>query len=359
MGGLEAGLPPTVAMMCPSTPVDEPAQWPDPAEVCSVFELNGEVSEMVPLDRAWSNRVFRLRVGRHNYLLKELRPNPGKPERWFERVEAAFSFEQVALATGISAPQPIPNPADGKALARVRRREPSELVPVRLHHFVDGEPCPNGTVEPEIAEWSGEVLAVLHALDLEPSDPSLYPVPTTDVADAWPELVRSVCEHGHPWADDLEALAPIVARAARMAAVGLAKRGKSVMSHGDIDQKNILLSEKGPVLCDWDGAEPWVPCRELVILAISMGIGDFDISRRVVASYERAAGQVMQLSGDDLAPSLMLGLDWVVLNIERAVGLRPATKDEVALSTTIVPGLLAEYRHSVELADTVIERLGR
>jgi aminoglycoside phosphotransferase (APT) family kinase protein len=345
--------------MGPSTPVDEPSRWPDPAEVCSAFGLHGAVFEVVPLDRAWSNRVFRLRVGRNDYLLKELRPNPWRPERWFERVEAAFAFEQIALASGVRAPRPIPTPAEGKALAWVGRRNASELVPVRLHHFVDAKPCPNGPVEPGIADWAGEALAALHALDIEPGDPSLYPVPTIDIADAWPDLIQSTAELGHPWADDLQALAPVVARAARMAATGLAKPGRAVMSHGDVDQKNIMLSEDGPVLCDWDGAEPWVPSRELLILAISMGVGEFDVSRRVVAAYERAAGHAMQLSGDDLAPSLMLGLDWVVLNVERAVGLRLATKEEVALSTNIVPGLLADYRHNVELADRVMERLGR
>lgn len=36
-----------------------------------------------------------------------------------------------------------------------------------------------------------------------------------------------------------------------------------VMTHGDVDQKNIVIAPGGPVLCDWDLAMPMVPRREL------------------------------------------------------------------------------------------------
>jgi hypothetical protein len=79
------------------------------------------------------------------------------------------------------------------------------------------------------------------------------------------------------------------------------------MTHGDIDQKNLLLTASGPALCDWDLAAPLVPRRELA----------------------------------DLGQSMMIGLDWVAFNVERAIGLRPAATAEVSLARGIVPGLLA------------------
>ncbi|MDR2983323.1 MAG: hypothetical protein LBV34_00645, partial [Nocardiopsaceae bacterium] len=42
----------------------------------------------------------------------------------------------------------------------------------------------------------------------------------------------------------------------------------------------------------------------------------------------------------DLGPSLISGLDWIAFNIERAIGLRPATTGETDLAETLVPGLL-------------------
>ena len=42
------------------------------------------------------------------------------------------------------------------------------------------------------------------------------------------------------------------------------------MTHGDVDQKNILLTADGPVLCDWDAAAPMIPARELADVAMSL-----------------------------------------------------------------------------------------
>ena len=38
---------------------------------------------------------------------------------------------------------------------------------------------------------------------------------------------------------------------------------------------------------------------------------------------------------------MMIGLDWVAFNVERAVGLRPAAAPEASLARDLVPGLLA------------------
>ncbi len=38
---------------------------------------------------------------------------------------------------------------------------------------------------------------------------------------------------------------------------------------------------------------------------------------------------------------MMIGLDWVAFNVERAIGLRPAGAQEASLARELVPGLLA------------------
>ena len=66
-----------------------------------------------------------------------------------------------------------------------------------------------------------------------------------------------------------------------------------VMSHGDIDQKNLVLTADGPVLCDWDVAMPLVPRRELADVALSMGGWErLGSARKVLRSYRSASGEV-------------------------------------------------------------------
>ena len=65
------------------------------------------------------------------------------------------------------------------------------------------------------------------------------------------------------------------------------------MTHGDIDQKNIVCGPGGPVLCDWDVAMPLVPRRELADVAMSMaGWQQPAIAREVLRGYRAAGGEV-------------------------------------------------------------------
>jgi aminoglycoside phosphotransferase (APT) family kinase protein len=114
------------------------------------------------------------------------------------------------------------------------------------------------------------------------------------------------------------------------------------MTHGDIDQKNLLLTASGPALCDWDLAAPLIPRRELADVAMSLAAWtETAIAREVVRSYRLAGGDDTRIEPADLGQSMMIGLDWVAFNVQRAIGLRPAAIAEVSLARGIVPGLLA------------------
>ena len=41
----------------------------------------------------------------------------------------------------------------------------------------------------------------------------------------------------------------------------------------------------------------------------------------------------------------MIGVDWAAFNVERAIGLRPATEAETSLARKLTPGLLAAIPH--------------
>jgi hypothetical protein len=77
---------------------------------------------------------------------------------------------------------------------------------------------------------------------------------------------------------------------------------------------------------------------------------DISIAREVVRSYRRAGGDDTPFDPSDLGQSLMTGLDWVAFNVQRAIGLRPATAAETALAQKLAPQLLAAIHHEVSVA---------
>jgi Ser/Thr protein kinase RdoA (MazF antagonist) len=327
---------------------------PEPSAVLAAFGLEGPVTEWAEVGGAWSNRVFRLTAAGRRFAVKEMR-NPWADPRWQDWLTASWSFEQQAIAAGIEAPVPVPNPSDGGCLAWVRRCDPAlPLVAVRLHHWVGGGPVGQKTVSPGTARWAGRVLAALHGLQVRPQDRGLYPIPNTDTADRWADLTAAADRYGASWAQLLSAAAPAVSLSADLARSARFLPEQEVISHGDIDQKNLIASAQGPVLCDWDLAAPVVPRRELADVALSLGCWrDFGIAAAVVDAYRAAGGTDTAFEPSDLGPSLMVGLDWIAFNVERAIGLRPATAAETAASHRLIPGLLADLPDSVGAATRV------
>ena len=221
---------------------------PDPAAVLAAFGLEGPVTDWAAVGGAWSNRVFRLTAAGRRFAVKEMR-NPWADPRWQDWLSASWSFEQHAIAAGVAAPQPVPRPVDGGCLAWVRRSDPA-LPPaaVRLHHWVPGRPMGQEVVSPATARWAGRVLALLHGLAVRPQDRNLYPYPNTDIADSWPDLVVHAERHEAPWAQLLSAATPAVSQIAELARSAGFLPEQEVISHGDIDQKNLIAGLPGPVL---------------------------------------------------------------------------------------------------------------
>lgn len=167
----------------------------------------------------------------------------------------------------------------------------------------------------------------------------------------WPDLIRAARLASAPWADQLQAVRPAVAEIAALARAAGHRPGDEVMSHGDVDQQNLILAADGPVLCDWDVAMPMVPSREIADVAMSMdGWERQEIGREVLRAYRAAGGMITGIRPCDLGQSMMSSLDWIAFNVGKATGTRPAAPAEAALGSQLVPELLARLRRELEIA---------
>jgi Ser/Thr protein kinase RdoA (MazF antagonist) len=332
---------------------------PDAGSVVRGFGVGERVVSMRRVAGAWSNRMYLLETDRGEFAVKQLL-DPWHDPRWSDWIDEAWRFELAAWRAGVPMPAPIANPTTGGWRADVAvAGGRGATVAVRVHRWVRGSPMYAAPVTMHTARWGGRVLATLHGLAVAPVDRSLFPRPDTVTAQRWPELVGLARRHGAVWSDQIADLAGTVAAMARLAEAAPDRSGAEVMSHGDLDQKNIILTGAGPVLCDWDVAAPVLPVSDLAHVALSLaGWTRLDIARGVVAGYRAAGGTAVAARPEDLGPRLMVGLDWIAFNVERAVGLHDATAHEVALGNQLVPELLARLPRRLDATLNVARLFG-
>lgn len=322
------------------------------AAVAAAFGLPGAPLSLTPVAGAWSHRVFRLRTTAGEYAVKQML-NPWGEALWRDWLTEAWEFEQLAFAAGITMPRPVPA-ADGNCVADVDSGSGRTQVAVRVHHWVDGAPCPSGPVDLPTARAVGADLARMHALRHVPRRLDVFPRSDSAGTRAWPELVHRLEEREPSLAAPADAVSGVVRRIGELYDSAGIDNSAEPMSHGDVDQKNLILTPLGPVLCDWDVASPWRPSAELLRSAMSLSRWQRPaVARETIAAYRRAGGADVPVRPEDLALDLVIGLDWLVFCLERASGLRNADAQRREEGRRQAESMLADLPRRVDLALSV------
>jgi aminoglycoside phosphotransferase (APT) family kinase protein len=192
--------------------------------------LSGLGEPIGPITRVhggFANRLYRLDTDQGSFAVKELNL---VDRRWTYHVEDVFRFEQAAFAAGIPMPEPI-----------------SASHHTLVHRWVEGEKVPEAPVSAAYAVEVGEILARIHALDVEwPHGSVEDPTPRY-----WPELAERAAATGQPWADELAAHVGTFLAIADF--VDTCERpGPVVLTHRDIQPWNLLARDDRPVVLDWE-----------------------------------------------------------------------------------------------------------
>jgi aminoglycoside phosphotransferase (APT) family kinase protein len=269
---------------------------------------------MVRVHGGFANRMYRLETDQGSFAVKELNVDD---RGWIYPVEDVYRFEQAAFAAGIPMPEPVS--ADRRML---------------VHRWVEGEKVPEAPVSAAYAFEIGEILAGIHALDVEWRAVSTEEPAARD----WRELAERAVATGQPWADELASHVETFLAIAQF--VDTCERpGPVVLTHRDIQPWNLLARAGRPVVLDWELSGLLDLSGELgsTALSIAKGPGFDDIEpaifRSVLDGY-LAGGGALPPPGPSWFVYLIGGwLGFTRSNILRCLaGVEASTGPELALS---------------------------
>jgi aminoglycoside phosphotransferase (APT) family kinase protein len=296
---------------------------------------------MTRVDGKGSNRMYRLDTDQGSFAVKELDLDRG----WTLRHDDVFRFEKAAFAAGIPMPEPISAGHD-----------------TLVHRWVEGEEVPEEPVSQAFAFEIGEILARIHALDVEWTHVWIEAPAPRD----WSELAERAAATGQPWADELASHVETLLAIAHF--VDTCERpGPVVLTHKDIHPWNLLARDGRPVLLDWELSGTLELAGELGSTALSLskgpGFDDIDpaIFRSVLDGY-LAGGGALPPSGPSWFVFMIGGwLGFTRWNIVRCLaGVPASTGPELALCHEEVRnglhGLPDMFGRLPELEDLLVAR---
>jgi Phosphotransferase enzyme family len=257
--------------------------------IAEAFGVGRVVGGLVAVQHT-SFETWRLRAGAGDYLVKRLWGVEDPP--WWRQIERGMGLESAALARGLPVARPVEprEPVFGYA-ARVEG-----FGTVRMYEWIEHRAL---TDDDDVSAWLGRVVAALHGL-----------MPLTGVQpewrwwgvfprERWEEWALLGRRQDKPWADALRRQVGFFDELGQAIQAAFIAADDQVLSHGDLEPYNVLVSPDGPVLIDWESVACESATLEIGRAAVSFGGEDPDRISRILQQYVDAGG-VLAPIGDAL-----------------------------------------------------------
>lgn len=318
------------------------------AALCVRYNLGEPTAEPVPVTGGLIHRLYRIETTTGTYAVKRLNPEIVGYENSRDNFRRSEALAAVFAAAGI--PAVLALDAAGGTV------QDFDDVTVIVYPWCAGTVLPKSAASPGGACQIGATLGRMHALGLPgkaPPEPVTLRKPMDK--EPWAALVRRGQEQGVEWAAEVEtALPDLFAWDRDRIAADTALPQTLVVSHCDLDQKNVIWSNNTPFLIDWESAGPTDPGAEIIGAALdwsgqSAGVPSQDAFAAVLAGYrqhskfhpDRALPLMRSRLGgwiDWLDASMNRSLDSSATSGERALGVRE-TRETLATMYALAAGM--------------------
>ena len=304
------------------------------ARLLESLGLGAAVAPPAPVSGGLVHRMFRVVTDRGVYAVKALNPEvtarPGALQniRDAEEIAAAFAERLPAVAA-------------------------LEIRGARLHArggrwygvypWVEGRSVFPPRITAAHCAAVGDLLGRMHGAALRL--PGIKPEPMSAPDVDWPTLIgdaRRAARGDAAWLDRLQAHAAQLADWAGSAADATRRlAGTPVLSHCDLDPKNVLWTGLTPHAIDWEAAGYVHPRMELLTAALDWsadGRGGIvpDHARALLDAYEARVPARDGGWDDAFRAGRANPLEWLAYNVRRAAGLVCADAEEVRLGAAEV-----------------------
>ncbi len=210
----------------------------------------------------------------------------------------------------------------------------------------------------------GDILGKIHRRNISIED--IAREKAENAPYAWKEylqLAKSRCVTEKLWVEQYEkALNDIIEWNRQVCEAQEALVQHQVISHRDLDPKNVMWNGDAPFLIDWEAAGYVNPYQELLeVINYWADDGTGSLKKNFFDEIVKAYGKHMNLAAVEwdevLAGSYMGMLGWLEYNVKRSVGIELASEEEMKAAEQQVTGTIEELYHYQKKAKLLKEWL--
>ncbi|MGA9288252.1 MAG: aminoglycoside phosphotransferase family protein, partial [Anaerobacillus sp.] len=222
-----------------------------------------------------------------------------------------------------------------------------------VYDWFKGKSLKTNEITSNHCEKMGEILADIHMTDFSELG-IIYEGEENEPLTAWKDYLQMGQENRSAWANLLQMNIQklydwdvVTNKAAKLVASNM------VISHRDLDSKNVLWDKESPVLIDWESAGYINPMQDLLETAVywsktENGTSDKKRFFAFVEGYKKKCGPQQADWKKVLATGFSGKLGWLEYNLKRSLGIESTVEKEQQLGTAQVIKTLHEINHYAE-----------
>ncbi len=295
----------------------------------AMLELGDITEPPLQLSGGFLHKMFVVVTDKNKYTVKALNPNI------MQRDGALYNFiisEKIATIAKDDGIEAVP--------ALMIKDNNIYIVEGQFYMifpFIDGEVKNHTSITVEDCNMIGKVLARLHSINYyELCSCNHHPIAKLDID--WKNYRKLANASMVEWASQYSLLIDRLEEWTAQANNAITQRTDMVISHRDLDPKNVMWQDGRPIIIDWESAGETDPMQELIEVATSWASDDKafideKLFFAVIEGYEEVAGKQNLDWNIPIAKSLISKLQWLEYNIKRSLGIECADLHEQSMGT--------------------------
>lgn len=324
-------------------------------QLSELLDLGKPGDDLCQVPGGFHHRMWRLNTSDGSFAVKQLADDLDMQDAaTVERINATEITAREFAEHGVPALYSL-----GNARQHV---QVLDGVGYLVYPWTEAMACKKNGIETKHTHTVAGILARMHRSDI--GVPELLDSPAMPLtAERVTDLVQLACQRNVPESQLLEArLADLLEIVALQAPALAVLQQDQVISHGDLDHKNVLWTAAGePLVIDWESARRLNPTYELLLEALDWGGITANFKTRpfvnFLEAYLGAGGRIVAAEIPAVADAIQATwVEWLLFNVGRAVGLYDAHQRAVGLLQVdlSVSTLLRMEKHAARLTDIAL-----
>ena len=300
------------------------------SEICEIYNLGMPLQEASSVTGGLIHKMWCLETSKGKYAIKELDLEIMKKTDMQLHFDLSESTAQKLFNKGI--PALVGLKVEDKFVTKVLGTY------VIIYEWVDGVTLSNAPASLEQAFQIGEIIAKIHKANVD--IPELNTDMFSSFSDTyWQTLVGDFLNkfsEASLWLSSSD----ILSWNANAESIIKNLLQHVVVSHGDIDQKNVIWKDsKHPLIIDWESVGKVNPGLELIDAILNWsglvsGKIDEESINALIAGYKSVGTAIIDNGEEVLRGCMIKWLSWLEFNMKRAIQVEDKEEQNLRLNQT-------------------------